>query len=292
MRYGCFPRAASGLESREYHEVGLPDETFGAGLVGCALQEERSFREGLDDLLSRIAAPVTEASVVLPDSWLRLIFCETGDLPRSAKEREEILRWKLKQLVPFRVEDLRLAAVEVDRLKGAAESRRVMIGFGLEQLLGQVETAFSSYGIRIGWMSNVSLSLLEAVWEAVGREGQTTLVSAAPDGYALVVADGGQVALHRFKALDSRSNGQAQTSVLRELRLTRTFVDEKLAGLGTVYLFAPEDGEPVWRQWVAEGLGASELRSGGEFLPWDGHEETVATWRMAPLMGAACRWVR
>jgi len=292
VRYGCFPRAAAGLESREYHEVALPEETFGVGLVGCALQEERSLREGLDDLLSRLSMPPTEASVVLPDSWLRLIFTETGDLPRPAKEREEILRWKLKQLVPFRVDDLRLRTVEVTPLIGSDESRRVMIGFGLEMLLGQIETAFSSYGIRVGWVSNVSLSLLEAVWEAVGKEGLAAVVSVTPDGYSLTFADSGSVVLHRFRALDARHNAQLGSSVLRELRLTRSFVDERLAGLGAVHLFVTDGDEAGWREWVADGLGATEIRSGSEFVHWGGRPIAAETWRVAPLMGAACRLMR
>jgi hypothetical protein len=260
--------------------------------VGAALQEERSLREGLDDLLSRPSAPIAEASVVLPDSWLRLIFAETGDLPRAAKEREEILRWKLKQLVPFRVDDLRLRAVEVDRLVGSAEACRVLLGFGLETLFGQIETAFSSYGIRVGWMSNVSLSLLEAVWEAVGRSGLTTVVSVTSDGYALAFAEEGRVVLHRFKVVESGRNGQMEASVGRELRLTRSFVEQRLTGLGAVYLFAPEDDETTWREWVADGLGAGEIRSGSELVRWEGRRPDAATSRVAALMGAACRWVR
>jgi len=194
--------------------------------------------------------------------------------------------------VPFRVEDLRLRAVEVDRLVGSAESRRVMLGFGLEVLLGQIETAFSSYGIRIGWVSNVSLSLLEAVWAAAGKQGLTAVVSVTPDGYALAFADSGSVVLHRFKALDARRNGQMESSVLRELRLTRSFVDERLAGLGSVYLFARDVDEASWREWLSEGLGLEEIRSGSEFVRWEGRAITAEAWRVAPLMGAACRLVR
>ena len=33
-------------------------------------------------------------------------FIETAELPKAAQLRDEVLRWKLKRLVPFRVEDL------------------------------------------------------------------------------------------------------------------------------------------------------------------------------------------
>jgi hypothetical protein len=293
VRYGCFPRANGGLESRDYQQVALSRSAFAPGLVGCALQEERSFRQGLDELLGRLGEPVTEASVVLPDSWLRIAFAETGELPRSAHQREEIFRWKLRQLVPFRVEDLRLRAFEVEPVAGSSEPRRVMLGFALELLIGQIEAAFSALGIRVGLVSNVSLSLLQAVLEAAGSGGVKAVVSVAQDGYALVFASEGRPVLHRFKASGAESSERATESALRELRLTRSFLDERLSGLGNgpVYLFAPESVESRWTELLATGLEASEIRSGSDFLRWTGRPDEHEVWQVAPLMGAACTMV-
>ena len=66
VSFGAFARTPVGMELREFHRVALNPETFGEGLVGCDLREERSLREGLDELLSRLEVPVTEAALVLP----------------------------------------------------------------------------------------------------------------------------------------------------------------------------------------------------------------------------------
>ena len=59
-------------------------------------------------------AAVRDASLVMPDAWLRVTFTESGDLPSAADARDEVLRWKLRRLVPFRVDELRVGATEVD----------------------------------------------------------------------------------------------------------------------------------------------------------------------------------
>ncbi len=294
MRYGVFPRVGSGLEFREFHEVELPSGTFGTGVLGPTLQEERSLRAGLEDLLSRLASPPTEASLVLPDSWLRIAFTEITDLPRSSAERDEILRWKLKLLVPFRVEELRLRALEVEPLPERSEPRRLLLAFGAESLLSHLEASFSSYGIRLGRVTNVSLSLLEAVWEAAGRDGIQAVVSVDDSSYSVVFASGGSPVLYRYKPVGvGLSLETLEPMVRRELRLTRTFVERQIGppSSARIVLFAGAEDEARWKDWLQHELGSGDVRTGSEFIRSGGRPIDVDAVRVAPLMGAACTMV-
>jgi hypothetical protein len=274
---------------REFHRVALNPETFGDGLVGCDLREERSLREGLDELLGRMGAPITEAALVLPDAWLRIAFAETTELPRSAAEREEVLRWKLKRLVPFRVDDLRLESMEVEPLADQEEPRRLMLGFGAEALLGQFEAMYSSYGIRLGLVTNVSLSLIQAVVEEQGEESLAGVVSVDREGYVLAFARGGRPLLHRYKANDGGRYGTDPAKALRELKLTRAFLTERVpaAELETVHLHAPGDLEAQWAERLEEGLGA-RVRLATELADWSSTQDSDDLRGPLPLMGAAC----
>jgi hypothetical protein len=296
IRYGNFPRVADGLGFREYHEVALGSDTFGAGVLGPTLREERSLRAGLDELLSRLDAVPSEASLVVPDSWLRLVFAELDDLPRAAREREEVLRWRLKSLVPFKVDELRLRALEVEPRADGSTTRTVLLAFAAESLLRTLEAAFSSYGIRIGRIANVSLSLLEAVWQAGGGDGRLAVVSVSPSSYTIVFVDGRRPLLYRHKPLGEGAETSAlDGSVRRELRLTRTFVSRQLGseldGV-RVFLFAPETEEEPWREWLTEELTVREVRTGSQLVPPGGRPASVDAVRVAPMMGAACAMVR
>ncbi len=130
LRYGRFVEADSTWELRELRRAELGADAFQPGVLGGPLREPAAFGERLRQLLALVSAPVREASLVLPDAWLRLTFIESLELPRAAEARDEIVRWKVKRLLPFRVEDLRLvaepvpAAAAAERAQAAARRLR------------------------------------------------------------------------------------------------------------------------------------------------------------------------
>ena len=226
----------------------------------------------------------------MPDAWLRVTFSEITDVPTQAQTRDEVLRWKLRRLVPFRVDELRVSAVEVEPLPVQEEPRRLLLGFGVEQLLAQIEDAFTAHGVRLGRLTNSSLGLLSAV-EIPPSSGFAAVVQVEPEGYTLIFARNGEPVLHRYKAFTGGMPDAAHAGyVTRDLKLTRNFLDEHFAGapLGTVLLLAPPQSEPMWLERLQEGLGAPVAPIDGRHLPTLRSEDAVApSWReLAPMLGA------
>ncbi len=295
LRYGSFGAAPGAIELREYHRQELSPESFNEGPLGGSLREASVFKEVLRQLLDRISAPVREASLVLPDSWLRISFTEVGDLPRRASARDEILRWKLRRLVPYRVEDLRLAAREVAPLAGQEEPRRVMLGFAAEQLLSQIESAFAEHGVRLGQISNESLSLLPGVRAVLDPADWAAVVQVAESAYAVVVTRRGEPAIHRYKSLDGRMPSSARERiVLQDMRLTRRFLEEQAeaGGLRRIVLVSPNDAEQVWREWLEEAFEAPVSSLLDSWAFHGQHSPGATLDEIAPMFGAACREVK
>jgi len=163
LRYAAFERRNGDSHLREYRSVDLPVETFLPGALGGTLQESSGLRRALDQVLSEVGGPIDEGSLVVPDSWARISFTETGDLPRSDRARDELLRWKLRRAVPYRVEDLRVRYLEVPALAGQEEPRRVLVVFLLDALFRQIEGVFAAAGVRLGNVSNETLSLPHSI---------------------------------------------------------------------------------------------------------------------------------
>lgn len=295
LRYGQFVRERQGWRFFAGREVGLPLQSFQPGLLGGPLRDPHAFGELVAGFVRELPSPVREASLVLPDAWLRVIFSESADLPGSAEQRDDVLRWKLRRMVPFRVDELRIDAVEVSPVPGQEEPRRLLLGFAVEQLLAQIETAFDDAGVRIGHISNESLALLAAV-EAPGTGGFWGLVLAEEEGYTLVFAHGGEPVLHRFKGLSAELPEAARTSLVqRDLRLTRNFLEELFpsAVLGPVLLVAAPEDEPLWLDRLADGLGRPAVPLDGRHLPsLRSAEGRVPPMReLAAMVGAARREV-
>jgi type IV pilus assembly protein PilM len=287
LRYGSFGGEPDALRFHEYHSVELSPELFQPGLLGGTARDGEALKARVAALCERLSAPAPEAALVLPDAWLRLAFTESGELPPKPADREEVLRFKLKRLVPYRVEDLRVSAVEVEPLPAQEEPRRLLLAFGLEALFAQWEETFAALGVRLGQITNHSLALVRVA--PAGGTQLEGLVLAAEDGYSLVFARGGQPVLQRFKAFSAELPAQARgEQVVRELRLTISFLAEQLPGmpLGTVLLWAPPHLQELWRRWSEAGLGRAATVLERQHLPVD-DGDLPAVWHEAvPLLGA------
>jgi hypothetical protein len=296
LRYAQLTRERQGLRLRSYLEADLPRDTFLAGLLGGPLRDPAGFGARVAALVRAIPGGVREASLVVPDAWLRVTFAESSELPRTGAARDEVLRWKLRRLVPFRVDELRIGASEVAPLPRQEEPRRLLMGFAIELLLAQLEDAFTAAGVHLGQVSNVSLSLLAAL-EPEGYGDFTVLASVDTEGYTLVFARHGEPVLHRYKGFTGALPESARGAfVERDLKLTRNFLDEHYAGprLAAVLLEAPPELEPLWLDRLGQGLGEEAAAIGTRHLPPVRTEDGAALppWRvLAPMIGAARREV-
>lgn len=290
LRYGRFERAADGLALATYQARPLPPDLFGPGLLGPALRDAASLTSIVRELAESVTPPPTDASLIVPDDWLRLSFTELSEIPANPKTRDEVLRFKLKRQVPFRVEDLRISAAEAAPLPQQEESLRLLLGFALESLIAHIEEAFTAAGIRLGHVTNETLALLSGLEPRLARGDLAALVLVQPDAYTLSVARGGDLLLVRHNAHGAElPEGVHGSAVRRDLRLTIGFLREHLgeAPLARVLLAAPPELEPRWLDWLQGELAATPEPLAREHFPLTAEQADLA-WPIAgPMLGAA-----
>ncbi len=289
LRYARFWVEPRGLELREYLIEELEPGLFPDGPLAGPARDVQRLEEALQALLERSGVTVSEASLVLPDRWLRVASTAGDDVPRGRRERAEVIRFKLRRLVPFRVEDLRVADIEA--AAGPDGARRLLLGFASEALLTQLEDLFAANGVRIGQLSNEGLSLLSALRAALGGQETGLVLHATHDSYSVVVAKKGMPILHRFKS-HSRAE-PAWDLVARDLTLTRRFVaaQSEAATLGEVILVAPPESEAGWRRTLEAAFELPVRSVASEWGDIPGTVEGVPVEQAAPLLGAAGREV-
>lgn len=290
----AFERDGDRFALVDHARVELAEDTFHDGPLGGPVRNLGALGDALSGLLADLRAPIDSASLVLPDAWMRVSFAEVGELPSDPSGREEALRWKLKRLVPYRVDELRLRDVAVAPLPDQDDPGRVLLGFALETLLRQLEELFLEHKVRIGQISNASLSLLSALEFAAGDAELVGYCLVDEDGYAMVFVRRGEPVLHRFKGLAGVKSASAyEHLVSRDLRLTRLFLDQHLGAgsLERVLLVAPVEAEAWWLQALETGLGVEPLAVTWQLLPLAGELPAMPWERIAPMFGAASRRV-
>lgn len=296
IAYAGFRREGEVYSVAETAELPLPPETFHEGLLGGPPREPERFREAVAELVNGLGHPPREASLVLPDDWLRVAFTDLATAPTTA-DRDEVLRWKLKRLVPFRVDELRLTGKSVASLpqQSEEEPHRVLLGFAVEALLDQVEEAFAAAGVRLGRITSNSLALISALARRLDDGGLTAVALVDAGGYTLIFTRDGEPLLHRYKSFAaSLPEGFREGFVARDLSLTRNFLEEQVPGESVVraLVAAPAAERGAWVERLSQVFDAPAEAIGREHLPPLDAAVPRTDWhRLAPLLGAVAREV-
>ncbi len=291
LRYACFVRGDDGtLRVDRLREAPLPPDAFHPGQLGGPLKSPAEMTALVQSLVEGAENPVTEASLVLPDAWYRLVFAELDSLPSASEARLEALRWKLKRLVPFRVDDLRLDAVSATALAQQEEPERVMIAFAIDLLVEGLEEAFEAAGIQLGAVRNVSMAMANLV-DPLADEALDVLVLPGDQEYSLLASMGDSPVLYRYKQLEGVGDEVASGRlILREMKLTAAFLREQLGDRSLERVVVLGDGR--WPALVAEALDCQpQVLSENALGSWPVQASELSLQQRAALYGAALQEV-
>lgn len=286
LRYAAFAAGPQGWAFDTERRVEVPPDLFQKGVLGGPIRDSEVFSQALEQLLAGLE-PFKQASLVVPDTWLRLTFTELTELPRRSQQRQEVLTWKLRRLVPFRVEDLRISATEVTPFPSQEEPKRLLLGFAVENLMAQLEAHFDAVGVRIGRITNSTLALAAALEHSVAPEDLAAVVCVYADSFTLAFFHDGEPLLYRYKGF---SEGAVWAdSVARDLRMTSSFLDQHFPDvpLARVFVAAPSDLEEQWLRWVGAELDAPPEALGPEHLELTRARPGTSWLHTAPMLGAA-----
>ncbi|MFN3414112.1 MAG: hypothetical protein ACK42L_08655 [Thermoanaerobaculum sp.] len=267
--YGLLDRRRSQLERVESRP--LSADTVQLGPVGLLQVKVDRLKATLETLKGVIGDFPKRAALVVPDAWLRALVLELEALPRRREEAEEVIRWRLKKLLPCRPDEVRLDYTP------CGANGRVLVVLGLDKPLSLLEEAFSAQGCELGSIEPVSIALA-AVLPVSPRP--LVLVSTVGRAMAIVVLSDGRVQLSRLKLMP-QAGVRAQSLALRELSRTAQFLADKgwtAAGFSVVLVASEESLAKAVQLWALEQKGVDVRRLGEPPAPPALVTDPLMTW--------------
>lgn len=235
--------------------VEIPPETVELDFTGVRLCEPRRFAELIKELVEAEEVRIDRATVLLPDSFSRVAILSLDQLPRKRSEVLDLIRWKTKKAVPFKVEG---AAVDYMVIPSPGPSVEILAVLTPRSVVEAFEASFSSLEIHTGLVDLNTLSLLNLYRPVFRKEivnGLEFMVANISDGFVtFVIFRGQQMIFFRSKPFTLSAGGTSQVEdselilrlIRRELQTSLLYYREKLEGkkLSRAYLrvvdLAPE----------------------------------------------------
>jgi type IV pilus assembly protein PilM len=237
-----------------------------------------------------------KVSLILPDNLAKVSIVTLPERPATRKQLREMLRFKLRRSVPFRLEE---AVISSWVLPGAGPELNVLVAVMMRSVVEQYEAAFEAAGARPGLIDLCTPSLFNlvrpALAKAVAGGSDAALLNCTRNYFTLMIVRADRVVFFRCKtyAGGEEDDASGRLAVMaRELASSLSYYTEKLggSGVGTVFVRAVSPGldEVVP---VLERVGVASVRaidaaeavdpaSPRRFEPVDGQ-------RLAPALGAA-----
>ena len=249
------------------------------GPVGILHVDRQQLVAALDAVLKRLEKPPRRAGLVVPNAWARSIVLDVDNLPRQRAEAEEVLRWRLKRLLPCRPEEVRL-----DWLRGG-ENGRLLVLLALEKPLAVIEEAFAAAGIHVGRIEPTALALTSLL---PADSPAALLVTNEQRTIGLVLVVGGKVTLIRHKTLPL-DQSVSQAFGLRELERTLAHARERegVTGVVNLWLASPLQGVVDFTaEWSArqQGVVMHRLALGAGRVPEVAAVEQTQVWALLGSM--------
>jgi hypothetical protein len=271
--YGRHGRQREALERVERHA--MPPAWYQLGPVGVLQVERQSLTDALVALLPQLEPRPTRASVIVPNAWVRYLVLDLEALPRQREEAEDVLRWRLKKLLPCRPEDVRLDYLPLGR------AGRVFVELALDRPLAAIEGAFETAGVVVGCIEPAVMALTALV----PLEAQPALLVTVEDrAFAMALLAGDRVLLARQKTLPSDEQRAGQQLIQELVRtLAHAREQEELTDMLTLWLAPPDHPAAVAAAtWATgqDGLALRRLAVGEGRVPALPPVPTLPLWAM------------
>lgn len=221
----------------------LPKEMMEIDFFRAKLSRPDEFRAIAAKALSREPAKTRGVSILLPDNYARVAILPFEEMPRSRADTLDLIRYKTKKSVPFKVEE---SAVDYQVLPGPGPGLSVLAVLIPRAIVEEFEGIFTALGVQPGLVDLSTFGLINLYRPVLEKEGtpdsDSLIANVSGSYFTFVIFRGPQMLFYRCKSfatgLEDETGEAALKLLRRELQTSLLYYREKLqgSGIGRTYL--------------------------------------------------------
>jgi type IV pilus assembly protein PilM len=242
-------KRSRGKSFLEAHQArALPEAVVGTSIVRPNLGSPETVVKKVQDLFAASGTRPGKVSLVLPDNLAKVSLMTLPERPGSRKQLSELIRFRLRRAVPFRLDD---AVVSYQLLQGDGKEITVLVALMLRSVIEQYERVFVAAGARPGLVDLCTTNLFNlcrrSLVEVSGGSKDVALLNCSATYFSLLIVRGERLVFYRCKSYSvGNGDGQAPNGVLaREVNSSLSYYQEKLGGEGIDTIFVRSVGKPM-----------------------------------------------
>lgn len=250
------------------------------GLSGPNFSDEAAVVAALGKALDEVAAArEKQLTLVIPDAAVRVLMLDFDSLPAKPQEALPIVRFRLRKLMPFEVDD---AAVSYQVMRQQAGETRALVTVMPASVRTEYEGALRAAGYEPGVLLPSTLASLAALTTSdpalvVNRNG-ISLTTA--------IASGDELLLHRTQELPT-GDGADREEMAESVSVARAYFEDTLSTSPEVLYYVGPGGAQEFARVLEETAGEDSLRVHDLVAgPAMGASGTMPTGLMAGVTGA------
>ena len=294
MRLKKGRRNALSLEAHQ--ALPMPEQTVSASVLRPTLGAPEELAKRVQELFTKTGTKPGRVSLVLPDNLAKVSLLSLPEKPASSKQLDEIVRFKMKRAVPFRLEEASMAYQVLEG--GDGQGCSVLVILLRKYMIEQYEQILADSGAQVGLVdlstTNVFNLCRDEIATASAAEGDVALLNCTPSYFSMLIGRNGRLIFYRCKSYAGGDESEAllQSVMSREIATSLSYYREKLEGQGIRTVFVRSTAQSL--DTLEEILGRHEIERVELIDPSKALEmvegmriDPVVGQRMAPAIGAA-----
>ena len=216
----------------------LPAGALVPAPAAANVRDREAVTAAVREVFRRLPRRAPRVCLVVPDSVARVSILRFDTVPARRAELDRLIRWKVRDAVPFKMEDAQVAWDAAAPISGC---RAFVVVVMRRDVVEEYEALAAAAGAQPGVVVPASLALLNLVLAGAHESvpsGDRLLVHAAAGYNSVALLRGGALALFRNQA------GEQPADLTNLVHRTAMYYEDRLGGAGIrQVLLATERGD-------------------------------------------------